>query len=242
MSINQLNEDLNDAFETYFPKMNPMVRLPYGAATLALSWGLKARAKLFGGKVKTNERIVEYPRLLQWLPPTGTILDIGCVSSRLPIQLASLGYTIHGLDTRNYPFIHPNFTFFRSDLFTWSPPHLYDTICLISVIEHFGFGGYGDMVAPEADQEAITRIKSWLVPGGSLIVSFPYGKSAVLRKYRIYDAERLNKTFAGFERLREAYFQRVDNVWLPSNAETLANVDSPHFPVNGVAILQLRNP
>ena len=62
MAFNQLNEELNDAFETYFPKMNPAVRLPYGATTRALAWGMKARTRLFGGQIKVNERIVEYPQ------------------------------------------------------------------------------------------------------------------------------------------------------------------------------------
>lgn len=241
MAFNQLNENLNDAFETYFPKMNPAVRLPYGAATRALAWGMKARARLFGGQIKVNERIVEYPQVLRWLPDTGTVLDIGCVSSRLPIQLASLGYTVHGVDTRDYPFTHPNFTFFRSDLFGWVPPRSYEVICLVSVIEHFGLGGYGDLVVPDADLQAISKIKEWMVPGGTLLVSLPYGRAQVTDKHRIYDAERLDHVFGAFEREREVYYQRIRDAWLPSSAAALATIESPDLPPNGVAILKFTN-
>lgn len=240
MAFNQLNEDLNDAFETYFPKMNPAVRLPYGAMTRALVWGMKARTRLFGGEVKVNERIVEYPQILRWMPDSGTILDIGCVSSRLPIQLASMGYTVHGVDTRPYPYHHPNFTFFRSDLFTWTPPQRYDIVCLVSVIEHFGLGGYGDLKGTNADLEAVTKIMEWLVPGGTLLVSLPYGKAGMTTKHRIYDAERLNHVFGAFVREREVYYQRVNEAWLPAAASALATVESPTLPPNGVAVLQLR--
>lgn len=240
MGFNQLNEALNDAFETYFPKMNSVVRLPYGATTLALSWGMKARARLFGGKVMVNERIVEYPQILRWLPDSGNVLDIGCVSSRLPIQLASMGYTVHGLDTRHYPFIHPNFTFFQSDLFTWNPIQSYDVICSISAIEHFGFGGYGDIVTDEADHQAIAKFREWLVPGGSLFVSFPFGKARINPTYRIYDAARVAQVFGAFEHVHEAYYQRINGNWMPSTATALATVESPTAPPNGVAILQLR--
>lgn len=240
MAFNQLNEDLNDAFETYFPKMNSALRLPYGATTRALAWGMKTRKWLFGGQVKVNERIVEYPQILRWMPESGLVLDIGCVSSRLPIQLASMGYTVHGVDTRPYPFTHPNFTFFRSDLFTWNPPRDYDVVCLVSVIEHFGLGGYGDLVVPDADIEATAKIHGWMAPGASLLVSLPYGQASVTPKHRIYDSQRLDEVFGAFERIQEIYYQRINEAWMPSTAATLATIESPDLPPNGVAILHLR--
>jgi SAM-dependent methyltransferase len=240
MSLNQVNEGLNDAFETYFPPMNPLSRLLYGVSTVLLGAGLHWRRRLFGGKLQVNERIVEYPQILRWLPPVGSVLDIGCVSSRLPIQLASLGYIVHSVDVRPYPFRHPNFCFFQADLLHWTPPQSYDVILLVSVIEHFGIGGYGDLQLADADFQAMQQIRTWLQPGGRLLVSVPYGAPAVTDKHRIYDAERLGQLFAGFEWLEQAYFQRHAGSWLPSTAEALRSVASPGLPPNGVAILNLR--
>jgi SAM-dependent methyltransferase len=240
MSLNQVNPEFNDAFETYFPKMNPLVRLVYGALTVGLTGGIKLRRRLFGGRVLVNERIVEYPQILRWLRPQGRVLDVGCVSSRLPIQLASLGYTVHGIDVRPYPFQHSNFTFHRADLFTWAPPQPYDIILLVSTIEHFGIGGYGDLQLEEADFQALARITPWLAPGGQLLVSLPYGKAAVTDKHRIYDQERLARLFADFNWIEAAYFQRIDGAWRPATAAALAGVASPDLPTNGVAVLHLQ--
>ncbi len=245
MSFNQANEQFNDAFETYFPNLNPITKWPYHATTLALSQGNKLRARLFGGQLQVNERIVEYPQILRWIKPQGRVLDIGCVSSRLPIQLASLGYTVHGLDVRPYAFTHPNFTFSQSDLFQWTPPDLFDIILLVSVIEHFGIGGYGDRKVEEADQQALTKILSWLAPQGQLLVSVPYGKPDITAKHRIYDRARLELLFdrsqgGQFEWVDEAYFQRINGAWQPSSAEALRHVASPDLPTNGVAILHVR--
>lgn len=239
MSLNQMNEQLNDAFETYFPKLNPVTKWPHRATTLALSQGLKWRARLFGGQLLINERIVEYPQVLRWIRPQGRVLDIGCVSSRLPIQLASLGYHVEGVDTRAYPFTHPNFEFHQTDLFKWSPSQPFDIILLISVIEHFGLGGYGDLVLPDADREAVGKIAQWLAPGGQLLVSLPFGQAGITTKHRIYDSARLALLFADFTWVDQVYFQRVNGAWLPSSAAALSKVASPDLPPNGVAVLHL---
>lgn len=240
MSLNQINVQFNDAFETYFPKQNPLARLFYGASTVGLTGAIALRTKLFGGQVLVNERIVEYAQILRWLQPQGAVLDIGCVSSRLPIQMASLGYTVHGLDVRPYGFTHPNFTFHQVDLFRWTPPRLFDIILLVSTIEHFGIGGYGDAKLNEADIEAVKKISEWLAPGGQLLVSLPYGKAEITAKHRIYDQPRLALLFRQFEWVEQAYFQRVNGAWQPSDPATLQQVASPTLPPNGVAILHFR--
>lgn len=241
MSVNQMNEQLNDAFETYFPKLNPWTVWPYRASTVALSLAFKLRTWLFGGQLLMNERIIEYPQILRWLPPPCTVLDIGCVSSRLPIQLASLGYKVHGLDVRPYGFSHPNFSFHRGDLFQWQPPHLFDVIVLVSTIEHFGIGGYGDTKLNDADVQALQKIAEWLKPGGQLLVSVPYGKAGITPKHRIYDQARLAMLFQAFEWVDQVYFERIHGAWLPSDPIALQKVESPALPPNGVAVLQLRS-
>lgn len=236
VSLSQMNEQLNDAFETYFPRRGPL----YMAATLFILMAFRLRVRAFRGCLLVNERIVEYPQIYKWIRPEGVVLDIGCVSSRLPIQLASLGYEVHGVDARPYPFQHPNFHFSQADVFEWIPERSFDIVLLISTIEHFGMGDYGDEILPDADKAAIERISDWLVKGGQLLVTVPFGKPQMTRLHRVYDLERLKWLFADYTWMNQRYFRRDQNAWLPSNAEELREVASPKSPPNGVALLNLK--
>jgi hypothetical protein len=240
MPLNQMSEHFNDAFEIYFPRQRGFGRACFKAANVAVLQAFRLRQRLFRGELLVNERIVEYPIVLRWMKDSGRVLDIGCVSSRLPIQLASLGYDVHALDTREYGFWHPNLTFHHSDLFRWTPPVKYDVIVLVSVIEHFGLGAYGDVVAPDADKRAIDLITQWLAPGGQLLVSVPFGVAAQMPKYRVYDSAGLRRLFGHLHWAREQYFMRRDGAWLPADAAAVEKIASPTMPANGVAILDAR--
>jgi 2-polyprenyl-3-methyl-5-hydroxy-6-metoxy-1,4-benzoquinol methylase len=185
VSLNQWNEQLNDTLETYFPKarFGVLTAVAYKALSLTPLLGLRLRIRAFGGTICVNERIVEYPQILRWIGPEGRALDVGCVASRLPIRLASLGYEVHGVDTRSYPYTHPDFRFHEADIFDWVPEQSFDVVPLVSTVEHFGLGQYGDQVLPDGDKEAVARVSSWLSPNGQLLVSVPFGKSAVMRKH-----------------------------------------------------------
>jgi 2-polyprenyl-3-methyl-5-hydroxy-6-metoxy-1,4-benzoquinol methylase len=241
--INQFNEDLNDAFELHFPPMSPITRWLFKRLTNLVLWGLITRVRAFGGKTVVIERIVEYPVIFSWLPESkGRILDIGCVSSRLPIQLASLGYEVHALDVRPYRYSHRNLTVHQHDLFSWNPNQLFDTVCLISVLEHMGLGAYGDAKLDNADYQAIQRIIHLIKPGGQLIVSVPFGKRGQTWKYRIYDMAQLAALFKDFVWRRSAYFRQIGADWIPALAEDLSEVTSTLGMINGVAILDLMLP
>jgi hypothetical protein len=46
---------------------------------------------------------------------------------------------------------------------------------LVSAIEHFGLGEYGDSVMPDAGRHAVRTIAPWLKDGGQLLGSVPFG-------------------------------------------------------------------
>ena len=240
MSLNQINEDFNDVFETFFPKMNPVKGRFLGYVNRFVRKALSWRRNFFKGKIFISERIVEYPVILRWLRSQGKVLDIGCVSSRLPMQLASMGYEVYGIDVRDYPLHHPNFHFQKTDLFLWKPDKKFDAIILLSALEHFGLGAYGDMKEEDADKKAIQLITQWLNPHGQLLVSVPFGKYGITKKHRVYDLSRLQNTFSNFEWVKEAYFIRNNDHWSPCAKEALKNMESPSLPPNGVAILDLK--
>lgn len=237
--LHAMSDDLNDAFQTYYPPRRGARRWAFRALSACLAAGERARRAGFGGRLLVNERIVEYPLVFRWLRPAGRVLDIGCVSSRLPVQLACLGYEVHGLDVRPYPYSHPNLRFHQSDVMTWEPAAPFDSVLLVSTIEHFGLGGYGDPAAADADRLAVERIRGWLAPGGQLLVSVPFGQPAVTYKHRIYDPAQLAALFADFRWVEARYFARLDGAWQPSTEAQAARLASPGMPVNGVAVLNL---
>lgn len=241
MSLNQMNEQFNDALQTYYPKFGKMWGFCYAVATSLLLRFIRWRKKWFGGRILMNERIIEYPQVLRWIRPAGTVLDIGCVSSRLPLQLASLGYEVYGVDIDDYPLTHQNFHFFRHDVFRWSPPVQFDIVILLSTIEHMGLGAYGELKRDRADHELVGRICSWMKPGGQILVSVPFGRPGLTRKHRIYGFSQLQELFPSFhfQWVDQCYFMRVGGNWVPSSAEALREIESPSLPVNGVAVLNL---
>lgn len=239
MPVSEGREYFNDAIATYFPSLSRVSKLVALILTKVELFGALSKRALLGGRALVNERIVEYPVVLRWMRTQGRVLDIGCVSSRLPIHLASLGYEVHGLDVQDYPFHHPNFTFHKADLFAWSPPLRFDIITAVSVIEHLGLGQYGTCDVGDGDRTAVEILRQWLSPGGQLLVSVPFGTLMVTGKHRIYDAAQLAALFRDFTWLQQAYFRRVKEDWVPCSPEDLAGVASPGMPVNGVAILEL---
>jgi SAM-dependent methyltransferase len=240
VGLNHLNESVTDTFRWYFPRRALMYRF----VNTALSWSALAcfrfRNWFCGGKVCVNERIVEYPQVFRWIKPGGSVLDIGCAKARLPYHLASMGYDVHGLDPRSYPLTHPNLRVHSADLFDWEPGRTFDVVLLISTLEHFGLGRYGDIEMVDADFRAAQKITDWIAPGGQLIGSVPFGVGAVTSRHRIYDAERLSAVLSGYERVEEKYYRRIDGDWRPSGAQELKIVDSPTIPPDGVAVLSLR--
>ncbi len=127
-----------------------------------------------------NERIAEYPYVFAQLarhPEVKSVLDIGSAFSLLPLQLATLGYKVTGLDIIDPGDLHhPNFTQVISDLFeNRLPPNSFDAVVSISTIEHMGFGVFGDKVIPNADVKAFEIVHQLLKPGGIAIITLPVG-------------------------------------------------------------------
>lgn len=125
-----------------------------------------------------NERVIEYPYVFSQLsryPGIKSVLDIGSAFSLLPIQLATLGYQVTGLDIIDSgDTYHPNFVQIVSDLFDNKlPDNSFDAVISVSTIEHMGFGVFGDKVIPDADVRAFEIVHRLLKPGGVAIITVP---------------------------------------------------------------------
>jgi hypothetical protein len=183
------------------------------------------------GRLATvNERIVETPfafSALARLSPPARILEIGSAESTFSLSAASLGYHVTALDLHPLPYSHPNLESVVGRFEDWDPgDQRFDAAFLISTIEHFGLGAYGEPVGPNgADRAALTQVAELLDDDGFLVLTTPYGRSRVDSLERIYDEEALAALLRGWNVIdRRTVQRREGRTWIPddpdpSNAE-----------------------
>ncbi len=174
----------------------------------------KGRVRLGG----INERILEIPyvfRAAATLAPGATILDVGAAESSVALSLASLGYRVTAVDIRGYPFAHPNLTVRESLLDGWPEGSRFDGAVVLSAIEHFGLGAYGETAGKsDADLVAMRKLRELLRPGGRLFLTVPFGKRDVTPLQRIYDDASLTGLLDGFEIVDRQIGEKLgDSVW-----------------------------
>ncbi|MFB0562662.1 MAG: DUF268 domain-containing protein [Candidatus Lokiarchaeia archaeon] len=188
-----------------------------------------------------SERFIEYPWAFRNLDQKITrILDVGSTGSYFPLALACLGHEVYVIDIRVYEYrsLHPNLKDIIGDIrHTEFPDNFFDAVTAISTIEHIGLGRYGDPLDKEGDKKAIKEIKRILKPKGKLLLSVPYGKSAITKLNRVYDANQLQSILKGFKIEREDYFFKKNKFWHSVSKEYLANIESPTI-TKGIACIK----
>jgi hypothetical protein len=170
-----------------------------------------------------NERIVELPFAfgkLAGVEPGARVLDVGGAESTFALSAASLGYRVTVVDPQGLAYEHPNLTTFAGRLEEWEPTkdeQPFAAAFLISAIEHFGLGAYGERAGGEqADRQALERIRDLLGDGGLLVLTTPYGTPSVDALERVYDDAALDELLAGWHVLERAAVARADSrTWLP---------------------------
>ncbi len=166
-----------------------------------------------------NERIVEVPfamGALARVPPPARILDIGSAESTFPLSAAALGYEVTAVDLRSLPYSHPHLTSVATPFQDWDAGAArFDAAFLISTIEHFGLGAYGEPVEEgRSDRAAITRIGELLDDGGFLVLTTPYGYSSIDALERRYDEQGIAALLDGWEILdRRTAVRRDERTW-----------------------------
>lgn len=140
----------------------------------------------------------------------GNVLDVGCTSAKnlLSPILASLGYQVYGIDSRRFKFEHPNFHFTKHDARDMPfADNFFDYVYAVSTIEHVGLTAYHSADSdPEGDIKVMKEIARVIRPGGTLLVTLPYGQAAVLLSERVYDDMRIQRLFSGWQVTAESYY------------------------------------
>lgn len=183
-------------------------------------------------KFSVYERIVEYPFIHSNINLAhGKILDIGCGSSRLPVELASRGYQAWAIDLTKYPYpiTHPNLVFVQGDIRkTLFPDNFFDRVIAVSSIEHIGLGTDND---PYGDKRAMAEVVRILKVGGKVIITVPFGGKDISfinnePRYRVYDFEALEKLFSNLKIEKIEYAAKKEGNWVPASLDEVQDVIS----------------
>jgi SAM-dependent methyltransferase len=200
----------------------------------------------FKTRVMLTERVVEYPFVFQAVPkdPT-TILDIGSGDSPLPYHLASLGHQVYTVDVLPYPLTHPNLHSHQCDALRLPfADETFPIAIAISSLEHFGLGGYGDPVVPDAPFQAKEAILKATKSRGRIIVTLPVGKEMDPEKsrrtnYWVFTESLLNRFMARTGIVDKKFFTVRDHHWLPCSQNDAMRVDAYAKGVSAIAALIL---
>ncbi|MEK6951699.1 MAG: class I SAM-dependent methyltransferase, partial [Nanoarchaeota archaeon] len=173
------------------------------------------------------ERIIERPFALNHLPNVKSrVLEIGCADSILPLEMASLGHQVTGLDIKKYPFTHPNFTLQRGDITKIQiQKNYYDVVTCISTLEHMGLeyalGEKPEVEDKRKDKECIKIIFDCLKDDGKLILTTPFGKSQVKPEGRVYSQEDIEELFRDFVIEEQKYYVKEGKNWIKKEKDEI---------------------
>ena len=113
--------------------------------------------------------------MLKNLPPPTThnlVLDVGCVDSLLSHELLSRGYSVIGINIREYSWKPEGMLFIKADLLRRLPipDSSVDIVVAVSTIEHVGLSSYGQRNFDiDEDFKAMAELRRILRRGGVLI-------------------------------------------------------------------------
>lgn len=192
-----------------------------------------------GYGIAMDERVVEYPWLFAHLKPDiGRMLDAGSTLNyeylldRSPLKGADLTIMTLAPEKRCYWYRGISYVFgdLRNTMFS---DQTFNTIACISTIEHVGLDNTmlytGNPADAEDDQggfvAAVGEFRRILKPGGSCLISVPFGKRANLGWYQVFDRDMVEKMIEVFSPSSHAvsYFGYTRDGWQRAKPETLKN-------------------
>ena len=181
------------------------------------------------GPYKINHFTAFIYRYLKAQPSSASILDIGCGSGDLLLSLATLGYTVHGVDFNHFAIAQANQKLSKETIPNTPSFEVrnaleiegkYNTILLSDVVEH---------LCMDELEILFKKCKELLLEGGELIIHTPNGRATrYSSEYRfIYTILSSVRNFIkpptrDIENLKHAFFtQQHINVMGPSQIRSI---------------------
>src|SRR5260370_18940299 len=170
-----------------------------------------------------GDREIEYSWVAANMPPgPGEALEFGCGNSWLSLVAARRGFRVLAIDLTpvEWPYVYPGLQFVQKDVFDVELPMAsLDLVINCSAIEHVGLERYGDPGNADGDLTAMERMRRFLRPGGTMLLTIPVGRDAtVVPLHRIYGLKRVPLLLEGFDTQAEDYWTKdVPNRSLPGN-------------------------
>ena len=144
-----------------------------------------------------NERSVEIPWILATVPRSGTVLDIGSCEATYLADLERLGLTVHAMDPRGCEDSIPSGVVFHRTSIIGNdlPRRFFDTVLLVSTLEHIGLPYYDQPAFADGDRLTLAEVRELLRPEGRLLATVPVGLSKLASWYRQYSPADLEELF-----------------------------------------------
>lgn len=185
-----------------------------------------------------DERAVEYPWVFQRLSqidrPGGRILDAGSILNhkrildlwsrcgRSPVSIVTLAFegSAHVSNDVRYEFGDLRNLPYRDEWFS-------TTLC-ISTLEHVGLDNSlyvsGSKTSADPTAEALRSMKEMrrvTRPGGTLLLSVPFGRRSDRGWLRVFDADDLDRVVApsGWNLVQSRFFLATENGWRETSQE-----------------------
>jgi len=187
-------------------------------------------AKVLYNQPPNSDRYLEYPWMLKNITITsGKILDVGSTASNMLYNFLSKTIEINSIDLNSKEIENDSIKFSVGDIRkTNYSDNYFDLISCISTLEHIGVSGrYGSDEDPNGDKKAVQEMARILKPGGTMLVTVPYGIKDVLPINKLYNKERIENLFKGFSSVEieyRKYFKKF-HLWLTTTEEEAAKTD-----------------
>jgi len=173
-----------------------------------------------------GDRHIEYSWIVANMPQgPGEALEFGCGNSWLSLVAARRGFRTLAIDLTavDWPYVYPGLQFAQKDVFDLElAPASLDLVINCSAIEHVGLERYGDFGNADGDLAAMERMRRFLKPSGTMLLTIPIGQDAtVVPLHRVYGSERLPLLLRGFHvQVKDYWTKDIQNRWIQLDEES----------------------